>query len=178
MSSNSCIIPECYIDSCLVEVLLYANKDHVNHQKGNGTVAREMKNKFADDFCIGIIDEDRKLLDYLKEFKLEIDANDLKLWKHKSRPQYMIQICPVIEDWILSVSSGIGVSLPDYGLPGAMNGLKKVTKSVASKNDKRFIQLFKDLLNKECESAKRLKNWLEYLKANKYNADINQLKNG
>jgi hypothetical protein len=178
MSSNNCIIPECYVDSCLIEVLLYANREHVNHQKGNGTVAHEMKNKFANDFCIGIIDEDRKQLDYLAEFNLEINANDLKLWKHRFWPQYMIQICPVMEDWILSISSQIGVNLQDYGLPEAMIDLKKVTKSVASKTDQRFIQLFKDLVKKESKSAIKLKNWLEYLKANKYNADINQLNNG
>ena len=58
MSSNECIVPECYIDSCLIEVLLNADRSHVNHQKGNGKVAREMKIKFANDFCIGVIDED------------------------------------------------------------------------------------------------------------------------
>ncbi len=178
MSSNNCIIPECYIDSCLVEVLLQANRDHVNHQKGNGTVAREMKSKFANDFCVGIIDEDRKQLDYLKEFDLKFKANGLKLWKHKSWNQYMIQICPVIEEWILAVSNGIGMTLHDYDLPVSLVELKKETKAVASKADHRFIKLFKDLIKKESEPMVQLKNWLEYLKENKYNADINQLTNG
>src|SRR5882762_3666354 len=101
MSSNRCIIPECYIDSCLIEVLLYADRDHVNHQKGNGTVAREMKNKFGDAFCIGIIDEDRKMLDYLIEFNPVTETISLKLWKHKTKHHYMIQMRPVIESWIL-----------------------------------------------------------------------------
>jgi len=178
MSSNECLIPECYVDSCLIEVLLNANRSHVNHQKGNGKVAREMKIKFANDFCVGIIDEDRKQLDYLGGFDLRIDANDLKLWKHKSWHQYMIQICPVIEDWILTVSSETGLRLQEYNLPVSLIGLKKVTKSVTSKHDERFIRLFKDLLKKESKPMIRLKNWLEFLKANKYNADINQLKYG
>lgn len=58
-NSNKCIIPECYVDSCLIEVLLNAEKDYVNHHKGNGKFAREMKDNFNDDFCIGIIDEDK-----------------------------------------------------------------------------------------------------------------------
>lgn len=57
--------------TCLVEVLLMADKDYVNHHKGNGKVAREMQNNFAEDFCIGIIDEDREDLDYLKFFELK-----------------------------------------------------------------------------------------------------------
>ena len=178
MSSNECIIPECYIDSCLIEVLLHANREHVNHQKGNGTVAREMKITFANNFCVGIIDEDRKQLDYLKEFDLKIEANGLKLWKHKVWHQYMIQVCPVIEEWILAVGSDIGVALSDYDLPDSLIALKKETKSVTSKADYRFIKLFKDLLRKESKPMIQLKNWMEYLKTNKYNADLNQLKNG
>jgi hypothetical protein len=178
MSSNNCIIPECYIDSCLLEVLLIADKNYVNHQKGNGTVAREMKNKFAKNFCIGIIDEDRRQLDYLKEFNIEIDAGTLKLWKHKSWPQYIIQVCPVVEDWILSICKKEKIILADYNLPSELLDLKRQTKNTQSKHDQRFVKLFKELLKRNIESVVELKRWLEYLKENKYNADINQLKNG
>jgi hypothetical protein len=178
MSSNECIIPECYIDSCLIEVLLFADRNHVNHQKGNGTVAREMKIKFAETFCVGIIDQDRKQLDYLEEFNLAVEANSLKLWKHKSGHHYMIQICPVIEEWILSVCNQTEVLLKKYDLPESLLGLKKETKSIASKKDQRFVKLFKELVKEKNESVVRLQSWLKYLKDNKYNADINQLKNG
>jgi hypothetical protein len=178
MSSNECIIPECYIDSCLIEVLLYADRNHVNHQKGNGTVAREMKFKFVNAFCVGIIDQDRKQLDYLEEFNLAIDANDLKLWKHKSGHQYIIQICPVIEAWLLSACEAIGILLKNYNLPESLVGFKKEAKSIASKRDQRFVKLFKDMVKGKSESIIQLQNWLSYLKENQYNADINQLKNG
>lgn len=59
-NSNKCIIPECYIDSCLAEVLLIADKDYVNLHKGNDKVAKEMQDNFKDDFCTGIIDEDKE----------------------------------------------------------------------------------------------------------------------
>ena len=178
MSSNICIIPECYIDSCLIEVLLNANRDHVNHQKGNGTVAREMKGRFAKNFCVGIIDEDRRQLDYLKEFNMEVDAGNLKLWKHKSWPQYVIQVCPVIEDWILSICEKENINLSDYGLPAELSDFKKQTKKVASKHDQRFIKLFRELLKRDDESVLQLRSWVTYLKENSYNADINQLKHG
>ena len=101
MSSNSVFIPECYVDSCLIEVLIIADKNHVNHQKGNGTVVREMKKSFNNSFCVGIIDEDRKDLDYLNEFDLVKGTEFLKLWKHRQKHQYMVQLRPVVEKWIL-----------------------------------------------------------------------------
>ena len=67
-NSNKCIIPECYIDSCLIEVLLVEDRDFVNHHKGNGKVAKEMQENFESEFCLGIIDEDKEQLDYLKMF--------------------------------------------------------------------------------------------------------------
>lgn len=178
MGSNYCIIPECYIDSCLVEVLLQANRNHVNHQKGNGTVAREMKKSFDGNFCVGIIDEDRKQLKYLDEFELIKSSCDLKLWKHRNKNHYMIQVCPVIEEWIIKTCREVSIKLVKYGIPESLLELKKETKSVTSKTDRRFIQLFKALTQSESKGVVQLKEWLKYLKENKYNADVNQLKNG
>jgi hypothetical protein len=178
MSSNNCIIPECYIDSCLIEVLLQANRDHVNHKKGNGTVANEMKNKFANDFCVGIIDEDRKDLDYLNEFDLVSETNYLKLRKHKRANHYIIQVRPVIEKWMMSICSEFGIPMNKFDLPDNWIDLVRISKSVTSKHDQRFIRLFKKMKSEEVEPVMQLQKWLEYLKANKYNADINQLKNG
>jgi hypothetical protein len=173
MNSNECIIPECYVDSCLIEVLLFAGRNHVNHQKGNGTVAKLMKEEFSKDFCIGIIDEDRRKLDYLKEFALKTESTGLKLWKHESEHHCIIQIRPVIEQWILNICEESNIPLHD--LPDEIKALKKVSKSKESKNDIRFINLFKEMLRKNCEEVVRLKNWIEYLKKEKYSADINKI---
>ena len=140
MSSNSCIIPECYIDSCMVEVLLFTDRDHVNHQKGNGNVVKEMKEKFQNDFCLGIIDEDREDLDYLGEFSLLMETKYLKLWKHNSKDHYLIQVRPVIEKWIMALCEENGIFLREFGLPENWRDLTRVSKSVASK--KRTKDLF------------------------------------
>jgi len=114
MSSNECIIPECYIDSCLVEVLLFAGRNHVNHQKGNGTVTKLMKEKFSNEFCVGIIDEDRRDLDYLKEFNLKIETVGLKLWEYKALAKnchFIVQLKPAIEQWIINICDSSTISL-------------------------------------------------------------------
>ena len=177
MSENNCIIPECYLDTCLVEVLLQAGRNLANHQKGSGTVAGKMKEWFSDEFCIGIIDEDRKPLDYLKEFSLLTGKGNLRLWKHGSLHHYIIQLCPVIETWIMNECVANEITLVDFGLPTEMKQLLKITKSIGSRADSRFVQLFKKMSNEKCDSMMRLKNWIEYLKHHKYEADINKLIN-
>lgn len=177
MSSNSVFIPECYVDSCLIEVLIIADKNHVNHQKGNGTVVREMKKSFNNSFCVGIIDEDRKDLDYLNEFDLVKGTEFLKLWKHRQKHQYMVQLRPVVEKWILNICAKGNIDLTQFSLPTELKPLQKISKSVSSKTDVRFVNLFKMIVKTNSDAAIQLKNWLLYLKEKNYNADINELRN-
>lgn len=177
MSNNSCVIPECYVDSCLIEVLLFAGRDHVNHKKGNGNVANEMIGKFENDFCVGIIDEDREPLDYLKEFGLFCESKYLKLWGHRKKNHHMIQIRPVIEKWIITLCEENDIKLKDFKLPEKWIDLAKESKSVTSKQDQRFIGLFKKMIKLNLEPVMKLRDWIVYLKENRYKVDINQLKN-
>ncbi|MEI9958091.1 MAG: hypothetical protein WDM90_17705 [Ferruginibacter sp.] len=174
-NSNKCIIPECYIDSCLVEVLLVADRDYVNHHKGNGKVANEMKENFEDGFCLGIIDEDKEQLDYLKEFDEKRVTEYLRLWKHKAKHHYIIQIRPVVERWILEICRINGINLEDFGLPSDLKKLLKVTKSVGSRKDDRLVKLFKQMKNENCPPVTELKNWIEFLKENKHNSNLDLL---
>jgi hypothetical protein len=174
-NSNKCIIPECYVDSCLIEVLLVADKDFVNHHKGNGKVAKEMMDNFSDGFCIGVIDEDKEPLDYLKFFDEKKTTDFLKLWKHKQKHHYIIQIRPVIEKWFLRICRENEIDLSEFNLSMDIKSLLKVSKSVNSRKDERFIKLFKQMKNKNCQPVIDLKNWLEFLKANKYNSNIDLL---
>ena len=60
------IIPECYVDTNLVETLVC--KAGCNHQKGCNQVAKVMQEKFADRFAVGIIDADKRKPGYLNNF--------------------------------------------------------------------------------------------------------------
>ncbi|MFZ1529755.1 MAG: hypothetical protein WAT19_13445 [Ferruginibacter sp.] len=174
-NSNKCIIPECYIDSCLIEVLLKADKDFVNHHKGNGKVAHEMKNTFGNTFCVGIIDEDKEALDYLKEFEEKKVTPELKLWKHQEKHHYIIQIRPAVEKWILKICGSHNIRLADYRLPDELREFCKITKSVSSRKDVKFVGLFKEIFRMGCEPATTLKKWVEYLKLNKENSNVDLL---
>jgi hypothetical protein len=61
------IIPECYIDTNLVETLVCPAG--CNHQKGCNQVAKVMQEKFADRFAIGMIDADKRRPGYLVHTK-------------------------------------------------------------------------------------------------------------
>ena len=61
------IIPECYVDTNLVETLVCSGG--CNHQKGCNQVAKVMKEKFANRFAVGMIDADKRRPGYLNEFR-------------------------------------------------------------------------------------------------------------
>ena len=93
------IIPECYIDTCLVESLL--ETEGVNHQKGCNVVTGVMDSKYADKFAVGIIDDDKKKPSYVNEFYNLATTDFLVLLKHLTRPHYLIMVKPAMDGFIL-----------------------------------------------------------------------------
>ncbi|CDS93034.1 conserved hypothetical protein [Sphingobacterium sp. PM2-P1-29] len=169
------IIPECYVDTNLIETLVPTGRGF-NHQKGCGTVAKVMKEKFSDDFAVGIIDKDKQQLDYLNEFDVVHSYETLTLHKHRTRHHYIVQIFPAIEKFILNAVEESQLNLGDYDLPNDFNELKKTSKSVNSKFDKRFKQLFKDVHSTGNAEFIKLGNWITYLKENNYHVNVDELK--
>ena len=172
---DQAIIPECYIDTNLVETIAPPQKQY-NHQKGCGTVTKVKKEQFVDRFAVGIIDKDKHEVDYLKEFNEVYTNGSLILHKHKNKHHYIIQISPAIERFIMTNANKVGLSLEDFGLPSNFERLKKVSKTANSKNDIRFKRLFKALYENGAEDMHRLSSWIKYLKEHNYKADIDKLK--
>lgn len=169
------IIPECFVDTNLIETIVPPLKQY-NHQKGCGTVTKVMKEKFEDRFALGIIDKDKKEVDYLKEFMPVCVRESLILHKHRVRHHYIIQINPAIEVFILKNAEAIGISLEDFNLPLDFDLLKKESKTVNSKNDDRFKRLFKSFIKNKAPQIDRLSNWIRYLKDKNYNSNMDVLK--
>jgi hypothetical protein len=129
------IIPECYIDTKLIKALVPSTTRY-NHQKGCSTVVKQMKEKFRDDFAVGIVDRDKEELGYAEEFDLVIEITDqLQLFKHKSKNHYLIFICPAVERWIINNADEVRVNLSDYNLPHDFKELTKVTKTSKSEDN-------------------------------------------
>ncbi len=176
-----CFLPECNLDTLLVEVLLQ-KPFSVNHQKGNSSIAARMNsNILRNNFAVGIIDEDKIELKALEDFyKVErLTHNGLKFFEHRDskKKHFFIQICPAIEKWILNESKKGKIDIGDekYNLPNTLKDLVSL-KSVSQRDDQRFKILFLDMLNNEkCDEIITLRKWLLFLKENHYNSNIDLL---
>ena len=177
---NNHIVPECYIDTMLVQTLLPPGKNsRYNHQHGCFDVSNEMELfGLKDKFAVGIIDNDKKKAKYLSKF-IEIDnvENSLRLYKHKEFHQYFIEISPAIEVWILKVCRQEKIDMIDFNLPDNLKELKRITKPQTSGKDKRFIDLFLRFNKSGNKSVLKLKTWIKILKEKNYDVDINELLN-
>lgn len=165
------IIPECYIDTNLVESLI--TTEGCNHQKGCNTVVSIMQKKFDNCFALGIIDNDKRQVSYVSEFSEIASTASLSLKKHCSKPHYLIMISPAMDQFILKCAEELNISMEKYGYTSRLKEFTSMTKSVTSKNDSNFKKLFKAL-----DSASEmivLKKWLEYLKENQYQSEKEKL---
>ena len=169
------IIPECFVDTTLISILLGSD---VNHKKGCPSVAKEMQTgRFADNFAVGIVDNDKRRLDYFDQFLLIVENPQLHLFHHPKKPHYLIKIGDekeAMESFILTCANKAGIDLSKYGLKSDLESLKVKTKSTTSMNDPQLKSLFHDL-SRTGEVA-RLRSILKYLSEKQYLANDEELK--
>jgi hypothetical protein len=173
------VIPECYIDTKLVKIAAPPQARY-NHQKGCSNVVKIMQEKLPDQFALGIIDRDKKILAYVEQFTVMYDVPDtLQLLKHPNKHHYLILICPAIEKWIMLNADEAGMNLTDFGLPHDFEKLRVITKTSKSEHDdpysENFQRLFKEIRKRSPRPWMIFASWITYLKANPYTADLNVL---
>lgn len=164
------VIPECYIDTNLIEFLLNAK---VNHQHSCNNVIKALNDK-KDEFAIGIIDNDKRKVAYINDCKEIIKTKHLTLFKHKERNQYLITISPAADGFILDCTIEQGIDVSHFGLPTNLKDFLKETKTITSNKDQRFKKLFKEIKNHKEISL--LQKVLTYLCENKYQSDVEEIK--
>lgn len=165
------VMPECYVDTNLVEYLLGAG---VNHQHSCSKVVGQLKSTFADRFAVGIIDKDKVELGYIGECSVLAQTSHLTLMKHREKPQYLITVAPAIDRFVLDCAQDAGVDPQAYGIPSGLKEFTEESKRVSSNTDQRFKALFAAI--KEYPEIRSLRQALRYLSENKYRTDDAQLK--
>lgn len=165
------VIPECYVDTNLTETLTGIV---CNHQKGCANVVKQMKEKHADRFALGIIDKDKREVGYVSEFDIVAGNESIQVLKHKERPHYLIFIIPAVEGFILRAVGEMNVTLADYELPADLKALSRITKQQDSKRDPRFTRLF--LALKDASGPRILQSVVEYLREHLYDAEVGKIK--
>ncbi len=175
---DKAILPECYADTLLLQILIPTATGY-NHKHSCFKVEAEMKNgKFKDKFAVGIIDKDKKAISYLSEFtKEDICNEELILWKHPGKQHFIIQICPVLEVWIMNVCKQAHINLPDFLLNDNLEDFRKITKTMSSLTDERLIKLFSAIRERtDIKAVKKLINWITILKEQNYQVNIDNLR--
>lgn len=167
------IIPECYVDTNLLETLVPAVKGY-NHQKGCNNVVKVMKEKFTNEFAVGIVDKDKRQIGYVNEFEEVAHTDSLFFYKHPEKAHYLIMISPAMDGFILKSAKEKNIEMEKYGFASDLKSFTKQTKLVTSKEDSTFKNLFQEL--KKADEVKVLKNVLKYLKDSKFQSDPVMLK--
>ena len=170
------IMPECYIDTTLVRSLLNAN---VNHKHSCNEVAREMeKGKYKDAFAVGIIDNDKRKISYIEGFEEISRTDNLTFLKHKNKHHYVIKVGKehkAMETFIKANVEALGMKMEDFDLPSDLADLIEHTKdSVSTQKNPRILNLCRTVC--QAPEVAKLQDVLQYLATNKYNADLNAIK--
>jgi hypothetical protein len=174
MKVNYAIVPECYTDTNLVETIT-GLFNAFNHQKSCNQVSKTMQKNLTDSFAVGIIDKDKRQINYLQEFELAASSEDLFLFKHPLKHHHIIQISPAIESFILKSAEEAGIGLETFGLPNDFNSFKRITKRQTSRTNPNLRRLFSELENKKASQIVTLSNWILYLKEKNYESKIEEL---
>lgn len=132
-----------------------------------------MKKKFANEFAVGIIDNDKKQHSYVDDFTRIRKTGHIELLKHTDRPHYIIRVSPAIERFLLDIASSD--TLHKFGLPSQLKELTGFTKSLPDEIAKKIERLTKVLCSNEKSEMSTLKRILEYLNQHKYQVCLKTL---
>ena len=165
------IVPECFVDTNLVQILMQIKG--VNHQNSCGQVTNVLKNKFKDQFAIGIVDNDNLQSNYSNDCVEIAHSNEITLSKHPDNQHYLIKINHIMERFILNSAKDAGVDLKQYGIPNDLEGLKSITKSKDSLDNNDLRRAIKAVSGSN--EMQLLTDVLNYLQSNKYNSKGEEL---
>lgn len=132
-----------------------------------------MEKKFANEFAVGIIDNDKRQPSYVKQFTSIRKTAHIELLKHTDRPHYIIRVSPAIERFLLDIASS--ETLHKFGLPSQLKELTGFTKSLPDEIAKKIERLTKVLCSNEKSEMSTLKRILEYLDQHKYQVCLKTL---
>ena len=166
---QSNIVPECYVDTKVAEIVGQAKK--YNHQHGCGDVANEFRGRLNNIAALGIIDEDANKgpsAEYFTDFSVVKQENNLILKKHHQKQHYLILVCPEIEKWLMETAQNVNISPLDYGLPHQLKGFIKITKIKDIDRNEDFKRFIKHLIRENAPGIITLKKWIELFNINQF----------
>lgn len=179
---HSHFVPECYFDTVLFKKILNTNK-RLKHTHGCNNVINRFriingkKGDLYDSFGVGMIDKDKKDLNYLRECEQLFNNENLILWKYPAKPHFIIQLNPPLEKWVIEMLKTDNKTVEDFGYSSNLKKLKAALKDdIDDERDER-LNLFVDaILSSSNPVIEKLKKILLYLKEKNYQANEDVLK--
>lgn len=133
------IYVECYADNALISALGIPRQER-QHEGNKGNVCNRLKKTSASK---GLVDEDpdRVQPSYLEKLHLLSNENEIKVLFDEKSQNYLIVLCPGLEDWILKVVRETGIDIEKYGLPNDANKLHEIINNKLPN----FLNLLEDM---------------------------------
>ena len=135
------IYVECKPDFILVNNL-GASKKEIIHGGGKAEVCRKM---MKTENCIGLVDEDPASIQppYLRKLKIktELSQHGIKILKDDKRNNYLIILCPKLEEWIIKATIEAKIDIRKYNLPNDPDKLHSIININIKKFEKLLVKL-------------------------------------
>ena len=118
------IFVECKPDEALVCTLGVSRRE-VIHAGGKSRICKRLEKITG---AKGLVDEDpySDQPPYMQSLKLVAKSNDILVLHDPRRSNYLIVLCPRLEEWVLKAARIAGVRPEEYGLPGNGDELHRV----------------------------------------------------
>ena len=132
-----------------------------------------MRKVFDDAFAVGIIDNDKHGVTYLKEFQLIGRTCHLSFYSHIHGKHYIITVDPAMDKFIMDCAAEMKHSLGEFGLPTTLKDFTHLTKDENILSDSRVEQLLSAIQGHD--EIVKLKNVLCYLLQTRYEASVEEI---
>jgi hypothetical protein len=154
------LLPECYGDTLLVEMLV---KHEANHQKGISSVLKTMESKFKDRKAIGIIDDDKVKYTYYNEFTIKVSEDEY--YRHVSHPNKKHDLIILKKDLEHFLIASAELADVKHKYLASVNILKKHSKSINPDND--FKNLINTLIQKKAKPLMEIQDIILKIKSSR-----------
>lgn len=154
------IIPECYADTLLIEMLGFKQP---NHQPGIGSVInafskKDLRNRLA----IGIIDRDKVQPKSLDHYEIIGEDSGIQIRKKPQTRHWVLVISPAFEDWIYTNANAVGVDPANFGF-NTRAIFRSTTKRTDVGKNQQVKQLINTLKQKEAPGLAKLQSLISDL---------------
>jgi len=150
------VVPECYADTVLVEILGFKRPNHVLNSNIS-MVIKTIREKQPNQLIVGIIDSDRgKSEKVLNGFELVEEQHDIK--KFTREKHTILIICPALEGWIFQNADLKGINPKDYGFH-TPKYFRQVCKKISANKNTELKRFLNDLKQK-APGFIQLKTWI------------------